>query len=90
MVETRKFAGFSLFYAIESSSVTQIKDLEHRCMGVIYQIKDLDFTAYERNSPLDVPTYAFGQGIMRFKPHNTSFRPFCTIFNHPPDCGLTL
>ena len=37
---------------------------------------------YELIEPLDVPTYAFGQGIMRLNPHNTSFRPFCTIFNH--------
>ena len=38
---------------------------------------------YERNSPLAVPVYAFGQSVMRLKPHNTSFRPFCTIFKHP-------
>jgi len=67
MVEIRKFADFSSFYAIESSSVTQIKDLEHRCMGVVYQIVDLDFTAYERNSPLDVPTYALAVALPKSK-----------------------
>ena len=34
---------------------------------------------YERNSPLDVPPYAFGQGGCA-----PSFRPFCTIFLKPP------
>ena len=33
---------------------------------------------YERNSPLDVPPYAFGQGGCA-----PSFRPFCTIFLKP-------
>ena len=37
---------------------------------------------YERNSPLDVSTYAFGQGGCA-----PSFRPFCTIFLKPREAA---
>ena len=37
---------------------------------------------YERNSPLDVPTYAFGQGGCA-----PSFRPFCTILLKPHEAA---
>ena len=44
---------------------------------------------YERYSPLDVPTYAFGQGIMRFYCIIPSYRPFCTIFSQLPKKAAT-
>ena len=40
---------------------------------------------YERNSPLDVPTYTFGQGGC-----SPSFRPFCTILLKPHEAAANL